>query len=134
MIAGSLLLLPVYLIMAYTSINLYIPMSLMGISFALIPAVMWPSVAYVVEEARLGTAYGLMTMLQNVGLTLFNFLIGMANDYAQAGSQNPEGYTLGMWLFSTLGVLAVFFAIRLNRVESGPGSHGLDTIRVGSAG
>jgi MFS family permease len=131
MIIGSLLILPVYLIMAYTSTSLYLPMSLMGIAFSLIPAVMWPSVAYVVEENRLGMAYGLMTMCQNVGLTAFNFLIGWANDFSGAGPTNPDGYSLGMWLFSSLGLLGVGFALLLNRQESGPRSHGLDTIKVG---
>ncbi|UCF36533.1 MAG: MFS transporter [Acidobacteriota bacterium] len=133
MILGSLLLLPVYLVMAYLPINLWVPMSLMGIAFSLIPAVMWPSVAYVVEESRLGTAYGLMTMLQNVGLSGFNFMIGWANDFSQAGPDNPGGYALGMWLFSILGFLGLFFAIQLNRVEAGPKSHGLDTITVKSS-
>lgn len=132
MIFGSILILPVYLIMAYTDTSLYLPMSMMGIAFSLIPAVMWPSVAYVVEESRLGTAYGLMTMVQNIGLTLFNFLIGWANDYAKATADNPGGYALGMWLFSSLGIIGLFFAIRLNRVEAGPQSHGLDTIKAGS--
>ena len=132
MIFGSILILPVYLIMAYTDTSHYLPMSMMGIAFSLIPAVMWPSVDYVVEESRLGTAYVLMTMVQNIGLTLFNFLIGWANDYAHAAADNPGGYALGMWLFSSLGIIGLFFAIRLNRVEAGPQSHGLDTIKVGS--
>jgi MFS family permease len=132
MIMGSLLIVPVYLLMAYSDVSLYVPMSMMGIAFSLIPAVMWPSVAYVVDEARLGTAYGLMTMCQNVGLAGFNFLIGWANDYASAGPENPGGYALGMWLFSILGLLGMFFATMLNRVESRPGSHGLDKIRVGA--
>jgi len=132
MIFGSVLIFPVYLMMAYTDVSLYLPMSMMGIAFSLIPAVMWPSVAYVVEESRLGTAYGLMTMIQNIGLTLFNFLIGWANDYAHAGADNPGGYALGMWLFSSLGIIGLFFAIRLNQVEASPQSNGLDTIKVGS--
>lgn len=131
MMLGAALLLPVYLLMAHTSVNLYLPMSMMGIAFSLIPAVMWPSVAYVVEESRLGTAYGLMTMCQNVGLTLFNFLIGWANDWSQAGPDNAAGYALGMWLFSTLGFLGMIFAVLLNRAEAGQAGHGLDTIRAG---
>ncbi|MDP3444325.1 MAG: MFS transporter, partial [Ignavibacteria bacterium] len=65
MMFGSLLLVPVYLLMAYTQVSLFIPMAMMGIAFSLIPAVMWPSVAIIVDEAKLGTAYGLMTMIQN---------------------------------------------------------------------
>jgi MFS family permease len=132
MMFGSLLLMPVYLLMAYSHISLYVPMVLMGIAFSLIPAVMWPSVAYVVEESKLGTAYGLMTMIQNVGLAGFNLLIGWANDFAGANTANPNGYTLGMWIFSGLGFLGFLFALLLRRKETGPGAHGLETIVVQS--
>ena len=81
MMFGSLLLIPVYLMMAYTQINLYVPMAMMGVAFSLIPAVMWPSVAYIVDQSKLGTAYGLMTMIQNIGLFGLNLLVGWANSY-----------------------------------------------------
>lgn len=128
MVFGSLLLIPVYLIMAYTKIPLVIPMAVMGISFSLIPAVMWPSVAYLVEQSKLGTALGLMTMIQNIGLAGFNFLIGWSNDNWAASETNPSGYTPGMWMFSSLGLLAMFFAFMLRRAETGPNARGLETI------
>jgi len=53
MIFGSILLMPVYLMIAYSSISLMVPVTLMGIAFSLIPAVMWPSVAYIVDQKRL---------------------------------------------------------------------------------
>jgi MFS family permease len=154
MMFGSLLIVPVYLMMAYkvdlatplgisgalhlnldffdihSSIPAYlvIPMSMMGIAFSLVPAVMWPSVAYIVEQSKLGTAYGLMTMIQNVGLFAFNLLIGWANDVSGASAGNPAGYTLGMWIFSCLGFFGLLFSFLLRRSESGPGAHGLETI------
>jgi MFS family permease len=132
MMVGSLLLVPVYLIMAYVSVPLWIPMAIMGIAFSLVPAVMWPSVAYLVDEAKLGTAYGLMTMIQNIGLFGFNWMIGRANDFSAASATNPGGYALGMWIFSVLGFLGFFFAFMLRREEMGPHSHGLETITVKS--
>jgi MFS family permease len=155
MMFGSLLIVPVYLIMAYkidlatplgisgslklnidffdihSSIPAYlmIPMSLMGIAFSLIPAVMWPSVAYIVNQSKLGTAYGLMTMIQNIGLFGFNLLIGWSNDAAQASAANPAGYLPGMWIFSCLGILGLVFAYLLRRREMGPHAHGLETVR-----
>jgi len=128
MMFGSLLLIPVYLIMAYAHISLYIPMAMMGIAFSLIPAIMWPSVAYIVDESKLGTAYGLMTMIQNIGLAGFNLLVGWANDYAGASATNPGGYNLGMWIFSCLGFFGLMFAFLLRRSEMGPHAHGLETI------
>ena len=117
MMIGSVLIIPVYLMMVYTSVSLYIPIAVLGISFSLIPAVMWPSVAYIVEEKRLGTAYALMTLIQQVGLAGFYWLIGFANDYSNAGVDNPEGYRTGMWIFSILGFFGLFFAFMLRRVD-----------------
>lgn len=128
MMFGSLMLIPVYLIMAYTNVNLYVPMAMMGIAFSLIPAIMWPSVAYIVDPAKLGTAYGLMTMIQNIGLFGFNLLIGWANDYAHASASNPHGYRLGMQIFSILGFLGMMFAFLLHQRETGPHGHRLETI------
>lgn len=119
MMLGSLILIPVYLLMAYTQASLYIPMAMMGLSFSLIPAVMWPSVAIIVDEAKLGTAYGLMTMIQNIGLAGFNFLIGWAND-------TSGGYSMGMWIFSSLGFFGLLFAFLLRRSETGTNNHGLE--------
>ncbi|OGV09471.1 MAG: MFS transporter [Stygiobacter sp. RIFOXYC12_FULL_38_8] len=119
MMIGSLLLVPVYLLMAYTQVSLYVPMAMMGLAFSLIPAVMWPSVAIIVDEAKLGTAYGLMTMIQNIGLAGFNFLIGWANDYS-------SGYTMGMWIFSSLGFFGLLFAYLLRKSEMSPTGHGLE--------
>jgi MFS family permease len=128
MMFGSMLLIPVYLMMAYSQVTLYVPMAMMGVAFSLIPAVMWPSVAYIVDQAKLGTAYGLMTMIQNIGLAGFNLIIGWANDHAHASGTNPGGYALGMWIFSTLGFLGVLFAFLLRQRETGPQAHGLETI------
>jgi len=133
MMFGSALLIPVYLIMAYTRVSLYLPMAMMGIAFSLIPAVMWPSVAYLVESNRLGTAYGLMTMIQNIGLAAFNLVVGAANDFANASGVNPEGYVPGMWIFSSLGFFGLLFSYLLRRQETGPHAHGLETIKAGSA-
>ncbi|MBI5476362.1 MAG: MFS transporter [Ignavibacteriales bacterium] len=159
MMFGSLLIVPVYLIMAYKidlasfiglhgglTVNLaffgieeaiipyylMVPMSLMGIAFSLIPAVMWPSVAYIVDPKKLGTAYGLMTMIQNIGLFGFNLLIGWANDFSGASAANPNGYTLGMWIFTSLGFFGLLFAFLLRRREIGPHGHGLETVKIGN--
>lgn len=153
MMLGSLLLIPVYLLMAYVRsanyITVYLPssadghfsliahhlppillltMAMMGVAFSLIPAVMWPSVAYLVDQSKLGTAYGLMTMIQNIGLAGFNLMIGWSNDHSHAGTDNPSGYNLGMWIFSTLGFLGLSFAFLLRQRELGPYGHGLETI------
>jgi MFS family permease len=132
MVWGSMLLVPVYLMMAYTRVPLIVPMAMMGIAFSLIPAVMWPSVAYIIEEQKLGTAYGLMTMIQNIGMAALNFIVGWVNDFAGASATNPGGHAPGMWIFTALGISAVLFAWLLRRHETGPKAHGLETITVRS--
>lgn len=131
MMFSSILLMPVYLMMAYSNVTLFVPICMMGVAFSLIPAVMWPSVAYIVDQSRLGTAYALMTLIQQIGFFIMNLLIGKANDYAHAGLANPGGYALGMWIFSTLGFVGMAFAILLRLRETGPHGHGLETITIG---
>jgi MFS family permease len=126
MMLGSLLIIPVYLLMGYTNINLMIPMSIMGIAFSLVPAIMWPSVSLVTPSSKLGTAYGLMTMIQNIGLFGFNIVIGWANDFSKASATHPEGYHLGMWIFSSLGFFGLMFAFFLRRNEMGKHKFGLE--------
>lgn len=133
MMVGSVLLMPVYLMMAYTDISLFVPVTMMGIAFSLIPAVMWPSVAYIVDQSRLGTAYALMTLIQQIGFFLLNLMIGKANDFAGAGLANPRGYALGMWIFSVLGFVGLLFSILLRMRETGPEGHGLETITTSSS-
>ena len=97
----------------------------------LVPAVMWPSVAYIVDQKKLGTAYGLMTVIQNIGLAGFNLVIGGVNDMGHASAANPNGYRAGMWIFSILGFLGVAFSFLLRQRETGPHGHGLETITLG---
>jgi len=134
MILGALMLTPAFLLMAYSKVTLYTPMAMMGVAFALVPAVIWPSVAYIVDQKTLGTALGLMTMIQNIGMASLNWLAGRANDLSHAGPENPAGYRSMLQLFTVLAVLGVAFAILLRRREVGPQGHGLETITTRGPG
>ena len=124
MILGSLMIVPVYLVMAYAPIDPRWMTAIMGVAFSLVPAAMWPSVALIVEEKKLGTAYGLMTMIQNIGLTTFNILIGWANDISTV--EGVTDYSLGMWFFSITGFVGLTFAYLLRRQETGMQKSGLE--------
>ncbi len=128
MALASVLLMPVYLLMLRADVSLYIPVIMLGIVFSMLPAILWPSVAYVVEESRLGTAYSLMTFLQQIGMAALPLLIGAANDTSHAGIGNADGYSLGMWIFSSLGFVGLAFSLLLRKAETGPNGHGLETI------
>lgn len=127
MMLGSILILPVYLLLVYSGVSIYIPIIMLGIAFSLIPAVMWPSVAYLVDQNKLGTAYSLMTLIQQIGVFAFNYLLGWANDFSGASAENPGGYAMGMWILSILGIVGLIFAYLLRKSELSPGNHGLET-------
>ena len=132
MTTGSLLLFPAFLLMAYTRMPLGFPVALLGIAFSLVPAILWPSVAYLVDEKRLGTAYALMTFCQQIGCATLAWAIGKLNDVWGASESNPAGYLPGMWLFAGLGFLGLLFSFLLWRAEKGAHAHGLETITTGS--
>ena len=128
MMCGSLLIVPVFLMLGYTDIPPAIPMAMMGVAFALVPAVMWPALVYVVDTSRLGLANGMLDTVQQIGLVVINLLIGWANDHWLASATNAAGYRPGMWMFTAIAVLAVLCGFALWRVETGPRAHGLETI------
>jgi MFS family permease len=131
MAAGSVLVLPVFLMMGYTHLPLWLPVGMLGIAFSLIPAVMWPSVAYLVEERRLGSAYSLMTLCQQLGWSALNWSIGKSNDVMGAGANNPEGFRGMLWMLTGLGFFGLFFSYLLRRSETSGHAHGLETIKAG---
>ena len=131
---GCFLLAAVFPILAYTNANLWITTVMIGIAFSLIPAIIWPAVPYLVEPNRLGTAYGLMTMVQAMGLTSINLLAGALNDYYGASETNPAGYTPMLWLFLVLSLFGFVFAYALRVRETSSQGHGLEAIKAGVPG
>jgi MFS family permease len=125
MLFGSVLMVPAFLFMALTMVPPAFPMVILGTAFVLVPAAMWPSIPLIVEKNRVGTAFGLTTMVQNIGLALFPWLNGMLRDATR-------DYTASMIMFSTLGVVGLVFAYLLRRSERGSGGHGLETITAAS--
>lgn len=127
MIVGSLILIGVHLTFAFTRVNPYPLCILLGIAFSLVPAAMWPSVARIVRENRLGTAYGMMFSLQNLGLFAIPILAGRILDITNSGVApgEPLNYTITMILFSSLGMVALVFAFLL-RKEDRVSGYGLE--------
>ncbi len=128
MMFGSMLIVPVFLMLAYTTIPPVVPMAMMGVAFAMVPAIMWPALAYVVDRSRLGMANGMLDTIQQAGLVGINLLIGWSNDHWLASAANPGGYHASLWIFTAIAGLAVVCAMLLRRVETGPRAHGLETI------
>jgi len=111
---GSILMVIAYLVMAFTNIPPKYPMMVLGAAFVLVPAAMWPSIPLIVEERFQGSAYGLMTMVQNLGLALFPFLNGKLRDITQS-------YTASMVMFACLGFVGFIFAYLLKKADAEAG-------------
>lgn len=136
MAIGSLVMLPLFLAVTYlpagpdiylwlpfigsadVPLTLFVVIALLGAVFSLIPAVMWPAVAYIVDERRLGSAFALMTLCQQLGWAVVPLIIGWLNDINDAGPGNPDGYAPGMWFYTSLAALGLWFAYKLWRTDS----------------
>ena len=126
MAGGTALLFAVFPLLAWTDANLWVSTVLIGISFSLVPAVLWPAVPYLVSARRLGTAYGLMTMVQNIGMTICNLAAGCLNDASGASASNPAGYSPMLGMFALLSLFGFVFAAALRVREVGPEGHDLE--------
>ena len=133
MIYGSLLLVLVHLAFGLTHISPIVLMILLGIAFSLVPAAMWPSVAKIVAEKRIGSAYGTMFAIQNLGLWAFPLLVGIILDktnpeitpeMVSAGMANWN-YTWANLMFAGLGILGLIFALLLKKDDKTSG-YGLE--------
>jgi MFS family permease len=122
MILGSLILIPCHLIMGLTKIYPVLPMIFLGSAFVLVPAAMWPSVPLIVRKERTGTAFGLMTAIQNIGLGLFPLLNGLLRDATKS-------YTASSVMFAGLGIVGLVFAVLLRRADAREGG-GLEKSRA----
>jgi MFS family permease len=106
---------------------------ILGIAFSLVPSAMWPSVPKIIPERQLGTAYGMIFLIQNIGLSLVPLLIGWVLDkFCITGTRMLEGsevptynYTLPMIIFACFGLLAIVFAFLLKAEDKKKG-YGLE--------
>jgi len=137
MIIGALLLIlvhAVYSVPFLTATPLAIIMIMtLGVALSLVPSAMWPSVPKIIPENQLGTAYGMIFLIQNIGLSLVPLLIGwVLNKYCITGTRMLDGvavsnynYTLPMVIFTGFGVLALVFALLLKAEDKKKG-YGLE--------
>jgi MFS family permease len=129
LVFGTLLLPVTFVVLGLTNLSLWVTTAMMGVSWSLVPAVIWPATTLLVEPRRLGTALGLITLIQALGMAASNLAAGWLADAAGAGARNPAGYAVMLWFFFLLSLVALGSAVLLWRRETGPDGHGLEDAR-----
>jgi MFS family permease len=123
MIWGSLLLIPCHLILGLTHFPPVVPIFVVGIALSLVPAALWAAIPMMVSERRLGTAFGVVGYVQNLGLMFFPYLAGRIADmyttYDVVGGEEVSrvDYTMTMVMFAGLGIVGFLFALALKRAD-----------------
>ena len=99
----------------------------LGISFSLVPAALWPSVPKLIDGKLLGSAYALIFWIQNIGLYAFPMIIGSVLKASNPGVSDPlkYNYTIPMVVFAMLGVAALLLGIYLKAIDK-KGGYGLE--------
>lgn len=134
LVLGSLLLIACHLTFAFvlpafkgnevgSIIVAYITILVLGASFSLVPASLWPSVPKLVDEKIIGSAYALIFWIQNIGLWLFPLLIGKVLGATNQGveDQHQLDYTVPLVMLAGLGVAALILGLVLKVVDKKKG-------------
>ena len=122
-----------FVILATTNYGLWVTTVLMGLSFSVIPAVIWPATAMLVEKHRVGTAFGLINMIQSLGLAAANYGAGYLNDVFKAGPNNPQGYDAMLSMFALLSLIAFFATLLLLLRERRQPNGGIEARLIGQS-
>ncbi|MBQ5621403.1 MAG: MFS transporter, partial [Bacteroidaceae bacterium] len=130
LILGSLLLIFCHLTFAFVlplfkdsavggTVIAYVTILVLGSSFSLVPASLWPSVPKLVDAKVIGSAYALIFWIQNIGLWLFPMLIGKVLDATNPGVTDPTkfNYTAPLVMLAFLGVAALLLGFVLKVVD-----------------
>lgn len=135
LIFGALLLIICHLVFAFllpmtgSYLLAYSTIVVLGISFALVPAALWPSVPKIMDPRYLGSAYSLIFWVQNVGLCFVPMLIGKVLQSSNASNPEviaaqqahaefiPYDYTVPLVIFASFGVAALLIAIYLKVMD-----------------
>lgn len=134
LVLGSLLLIACHLTFAFILplfkgsavggiVIAYVTILVLGSSFSLVPASLWPSVPKLVDAKVIGSAYALIFWIQNIGLWLFPLLIGKVLDSTNPGVTDPTqfNYTAPLVMLASLGVAALVLGLVLKVVDKKKG-------------
>ncbi|MCR5243762.1 MAG: MFS transporter [Bacteroidales bacterium] len=136
LIVGALLLIVCHLVFAFvlpathSKFIAYATIVVLGVSFSLVPAALWPSVPKIIDEKILGSAYCLIFWVQNIGLCFVPMLIGSVLASSNAANEAviaakaagaefiPYNYTVPLIIFAGFGVAAFVIALYLKALDA----------------
>lgn len=130
---GALLMIGCHLVFAFvlpathSVVIAFAAIILLGISFSLVPAALWPSVPKLIDQKILGSAYALIFWIQNIGLYAFPMIIGSVLRSSNPGVENPleYNYTTPMCVFAALGLVALILGLWL-KIDDARNHYGLE--------
>lgn len=133
LILGAMLMVVCHLVFAFvvpatqSVIITYAAIIMLGISFSLVPAALWPSVPKLIDDKLIGSAYALIFWIQNIGLYAFPMIIGSVLRSSNPGVTDPlkYNYTVPMLVFASLGVIALILGFLLKALDKKKG-YGLE--------
>lgn len=133
LIFGAVLMICCHLVFAFvlpdtqSVVIAFAAIILLGISFSLVPAALWPSVPKLIDGKVLGSAYALIFWIQNIGLYAFPMIIGSVLQSSNEGITDPlkYNYTVPMCVFASLGVVALVLGLWL-KIDDARNHYGLE--------
>ena len=139
LILGAILMIACHLVFAFVvpaTQSVVITLAaivILGISFSLVPAALWPSVPKLIDQKLLGSAYALIFWIQNIGLYAFPMIIGSVLKATNPNVTNPleYNYTVPMVVFASLGVFALLLGFYLKAIDK-KGGYGLEEPNIKS--
>lgn len=139
LILGAILMIACHLVFAFVvpaTQSVVITLAaivILGISFSLVPAALWPSVPKLIDQRLLGSAYALIFWIQNIGLYAFPMIIGSVLKATNPNVTNPleYNYTVPMVVFASLGVFALLLGFYLKAIDK-KGGYGLEEPNIKS--
>jgi MFS family permease len=123
MVLGALLLIPCHALLGYTRFPPVVPIFFVGVALSLVPAALWAAIPMMVPERRLGTAFGVIGYIQNLGLMVFPIIAGKIADahtlkvVVDGKLIDQVDYTSTMFMFIVLGCAGLVFALLLRMAD-----------------
>ncbi|ALC44413.1 CG8602 [Drosophila busckii] len=96
-------------LLTFTELNPYVGMTIMGLSYSMLAASLWPLVALIIPEYQLGTAYGFCQSVQNLGLAVITIVAGIIADQTKSDHTWVQLFFMS-WLTIALIATCVIWA------------------------